>query len=73
MRMLPGLDNFSYEERLAQLGMFSMEWRRLNKIIKIRQGLDRLMSSTYFPEREVKNWKEKLLGPDGGVDLVLIG
>ena len=55
-RMLPGLEDMDYEERLNKLGLFSLEhWRMrgdLIKVYKIMTGLDRVDSQSLFPRIE---------------------
>ncbi|XP_059510326.1 adenylate kinase 2, mitochondrial isoform X1 [Stegostoma tigrinum] len=52
-RMLPGLEGLSYEERLTELGLFSLERRRkrgdLIKVYKIMRGMGRVDSQRPFP------------------------
>ena len=51
-RMIPGLSLLSYEERLKELNLFSIERRHIRgdmiQIYKIIHGLDRLDFSTFF-------------------------
>ena len=55
-RMLPGLEDMDYEERLNKLGLFSLEcWRMrgdLIEVYKITTGLDRVDSQSFFPRVE---------------------
>ena len=63
-RMLPGIEDISYEERLEKLGLFSLERRRLRgdliEVYKIMRGMDRVGSQKLFPW-----WKSQLLGGIG--------
>uniref|UniRef100_A0A3B3RWV8 Reverse transcriptase domain-containing protein n=1 Tax=Paramormyrops kingsleyae TaxID=1676925 RepID=A0A3B3RWV8_9TELE len=51
-RMIPGLRGMSYEERLAELNLFSLEQRRLRgdmiQVYKILTGLDAVQPNDYF-------------------------
>ena len=53
-RMLPGLDDLSYKERLDRLGLFSLEHRRLSgdliEVDKIMKAIDQLDSQYLFPK-----------------------
>ena len=53
-RMLPGMEDISYEERLEKLGLFSLERRRLREdlieVYKIMRGMDRVGSQKLFPQ-----------------------
>ena len=55
-RMLPGMEDISYEERLEKLGLFSLERRRLRgdliEVYKIMRGMDRVDSQKLFPRLE---------------------
>eukprot|EP00061_Rhincodon_typus_P012832 g38819.t1 len=55
-RMLPGMGEFSYEERLDRLGLFSLEGRRLRdnliEVYKIVNDMDRVESMSLFPRVE---------------------
>ncbi|MBB6707133.1 reverse transcriptase family protein [Proteus mirabilis] len=52
-RMLPGLEDLSYRERLNRLGLFSLERRRLRgdliEVYKIMRGMDRINRQSLFP------------------------
>jgi len=52
-RMLPGMEGRSYEERLRDLRLFSLERRRLRSDLieayKMIRGLDRVDSESIFP------------------------
>jgi len=52
-RMVPGMRNFSYEDRLERLGQFSLERKRLRgdliEMFKIMRGLDRVDREKLFP------------------------
>ncbi|XP_072443501.1 RNA-directed DNA polymerase from mobile element jockey isoform X1 [Chiloscyllium punctatum] len=52
-RMLPGMENRSYEDRLRVLGLFSLERRRMTgdliEVYKIIRGIDRVDSQRLFP------------------------
>ena len=51
--MLPGLDGFSYKERMDRLGLFCLGRRRLRgdltEVYKIMRGIDQLDSQHLFP------------------------
>ncbi|MDZ1603208.1 reverse transcriptase family protein, partial [Klebsiella pneumoniae] len=55
-RMLPGMENRSYEERLSVLGLFSLERRRMRgdliEVYKMIRGIDRVDSQRLFPQVE---------------------
>jgi len=55
-RMLPGMEGRSYEERLRDLRLFSLERRRLRgdliEAYKMIRGLDRVDSDSLFPRME---------------------
>ena len=52
-RMLPGMEGRSYDERLRDLRLFSLERRRLRgdliEAYKMIRGLDRVDSESLFP------------------------
>jgi len=56
-RMLPGMEGRSYEERLRELGLFSLERRRMRadliEVYKMIRGIDRVYSQRLFPLVEV--------------------
>ena len=56
-RMLPGMEGRSYEERLRELGLFSLERRRVRgdliEMYKMIRGIDRVDSQRPFPRVEV--------------------
>ncbi|XP_067867232.1 SH3 domain-containing protein 21 isoform X2 [Heterodontus francisci] len=53
MRMVPATRNFSYEDRLEKLGLFSLEKRTLRsdliEVFKVMRGLDRVDREELFP------------------------
>ena len=53
IRLIPGMAELSYEERLNRLGLYSLEFRRVRgdliETYKIPTGLDRLDSERMFP------------------------
>ena len=55
-RILPGMEGISYEERLENLGLFSLERRKLRgnliEVNKIMRGVDRVDSQKLFPSVE---------------------
>ena len=66
-RMLPGMEDISYEERLNKLGLFSLERRRLRgdliEVYKIMRGIDRVNSWKLFPRAEMTiTWGHKFMG-----------
>ena len=56
-RMLFGLEDVGYEERLNKLGLFSLERQRLRRdlieVDKIMRGIDRVDSQRLFPRFKV--------------------
>ena len=52
-RLIPGMAGLSYEERLSQLGLYSLELRRVRgdliETYKILTGFDRVDSEKLFP------------------------
>ena len=62
-RMLPGLKDIDYEERLNKLGLFSLERRRLRgdliEVYKITRGIDRIVRGFF------QGWKCQLQGGTG--------
>ena len=52
-RMLPGLEDLSYRERLNRLGLFSLERRRLRgdliEVYKIMRDMERVNRQGLFP------------------------
>ena len=56
-RMLSGLEDMDYEERLNRLRLFSLECRRmrgdLTEVYKIMTGLDRVVSQSFSQGRRV--------------------
>eukprot|EP00061_Rhincodon_typus_P012377 g38072.t1 len=53
-RMLPGMEDLSYKERLDRLGLFSLEHRRLRgdliEVYNIMRGVDRVDGDCLFPK-----------------------
>ncbi|XP_059831389.1 uncharacterized protein LOC132397106 [Hypanus sabinus] len=52
-RMLPGLESMDYDQRLRELGLYSLEKRRMRgdmiEVYKILRGIDRVDSQRLFP------------------------
>jgi len=52
-KLIPGMAGLSYEERLSQLELYSLEFRRVRgdliETLKILTGLDRVDSERMFP------------------------
>jgi len=52
-RMLPGLEGRSYEERLRELALFSLDRRRMRgdliEVYKMMRGIDRVGVQILFP------------------------
>jgi len=68
-RMLPGLSGMPYEDRLRQLGLFSLERRRMRgdliEVYKMLRGIDRVDSQRLFPRVEMaatRGHRFKVLG-----------
>ncbi|XP_078059894.1 uncharacterized protein LOC144485672 [Mustelus asterias] len=68
-RMLPGLGGMPYEDRLRELGLFSLERRRMRgdliEVYKMLRGLDRVDSQRLFPRAEMvatRGHRFKVLG-----------
>ena len=53
MRILPGLGGMPYEDRLRELGLFSLERRRMRgdliEVYKMLRGIHRVDSERLFP------------------------
>ena len=51
--MLPGLENMDYDQRLRELGLYSLERRRMRgdmiEVYKILRGIDRVDNQHLFP------------------------
>ena len=62
-RMLPGLEDTDYEERLNKLRLFSLEHRRmrgdLREVYKIMTSLDRMDCQSLFPRVEGSITRDK--------------
>ena len=69
-RMLPGLENKSYEARLAELGLFSLEHRRMRgdliEVYKIMRGIDRVDSQYLFSRAPIVNTRGRMYKIKGG-------
>ena len=68
-RMLPGLGSMPYENRLSELGLFSLERRRIRgdliEVYKMMRGIDRVDSQRLFPRAEMvatRGHRFKVLG-----------
>ena len=65
-RVLPGLEDMDYEERLNKLGLFSLERRRMRRnlieVYKIMTGLDRVDSQSLFPGSITQGHRLKMRG-----------
>ena len=52
-RMLPGLESMDYDQRLRELGLYSLERRRMRgdmiEVHKVLRGIDRVDSQLLFP------------------------
>ena len=52
-RMLPGLESMQFDQRLRELGLYSLERRRMRgdmiEVYKILRGIDRVDSQCLFP------------------------
>ena len=57
-KMIPGLKNLSYQERLKRLGMFSLNRRRLRgdmiEVFKMIHGIDKVIQGSFFVQMRMK-------------------
>ena len=64
MKMIRGLEHLSYEERLRELELFSLEKRRhcdrtKGNGFKLKEGRSRLdVRKQFFTQRVVRHWKK---------------
>ena len=55
-RLIPGLARLSYEERLKETGLYTLERRRLRgdmiEMFKIMKGIDKISEDELFKSRQ---------------------